>query len=128
MRNFFLSILLSSVLYSCNQVQKPRIAIAGLAIESSTFSPAKTIESDFKARTGNDVFSYYPFLEKDSIYRQRADWIPTLRGHAIPGGIVKIEAYESCTFSPAKTIESDFKARMGDDVFSFYPFLQKDSI
>ena len=107
MRNFFLSILLSSVLYSCNQVQKPRIAIAGLAIESSTFSPAKTIESDFKARTGNDVFSYYPFLEKDSIYRQRADWVPTLRGHAIPGGIVKIEAYESLVNETLKRLKEN---------------------
>mgnify|MGYP000875636253 CR=1 FL=1 len=95
MRSFSISLLLISILYSCNQVQKPRIAIAGLAIESSTFSPAKTLESDFKARIGEDIFSYYPFLQKDSIYREKAEWIPTIRGHAIPGGIVTREAYES---------------------------------
>ena len=101
MKNFFVSILLISILYSCNKEQKPRIAIAGLAIESSTFSPAKTLESDFNARLGDDIFSYYPFLQKDSINRQRAKWIPTLRGHALPGGIVTREAYESLV---AKTL------------------------
>ncbi len=75
--------------------KKPRIAIAGLAIESSTFSPAKTTEEDFKTRTGNDVFTFYPFLSQDSINRKRAKWLPTLRGHALPGGIVTKEAYES---------------------------------
>ena len=75
--------------------KKPRIAIAGLAIESSTFSPAKTVEEDFKARVGTDVFTFYPFLSKDSINRNKAEWIPTIRGHALPGGIVTKEAYES---------------------------------
>lgn len=73
----------------------PRIAIAGLAIESSTFSPALTHEEAFHARTGEDVFNYYPFLSPDSVNRKRANWIPTLRGHALPGGIVTREAYES---------------------------------
>jgi microcystin degradation protein MlrC len=75
--------------------KKPRIAIAGIAIESSTFSPAKTVEEDFKARVGTDVFTFYPFLSKDSINRNKAEWIPTIRGHALPGGIVTKEAYES---------------------------------
>ena len=88
----------------CNQEQKPRIAIAGLAIESSTFSPAKTLEPDFKARIGDDVFSYYPFLQKDSINRQKAEWIPTLRGHALPGGIVTREAYESLVTKTLKRL------------------------
>lgn len=73
----------------------PRIAIAGLAIESSTFSPAVTHEDAFQSRKGNDVFSYYPFFSADSINRKRANWFPTLKGHALPGGIVTREAYES---------------------------------
>jgi microcystin degradation protein MlrC len=105
MRNIFISILLITILYGCNKEQKPRIAIAGLAIESSTFSPAKTLESDFKARLGDDVFSYYPFLQKDSINRQRAEWIPTIRGHALPGGIVTREAYESLVTQTLKRLK-----------------------
>ena len=44
----------------------PRIAIAGLGIESSTFSPALTDEAAFHAKYGADVFSSYPFLSADS--------------------------------------------------------------
>ncbi len=73
----------------------PRIAIAGLGIESSTFSPAVTHEEAFHAKTGDDVYSLYPFLSPDSLNRKRANWIPTLKGHALPGGIVTREAYES---------------------------------
>jgi len=84
------------------QKELPRIAIAGLAIESSTFSPAQTHEEAFHARVAEDVFSYYPFLSPDSLNRKRADWFPTIRGHALPGGIVTREAYESLV---GKTLE-----------------------
>ena len=95
MKKYFLVIALLFILGCSYNNKKPRIAIAGLAIESSTFSPAKTTEPDFKARIDQDVFSYYPFLQKDSLYRLKANWIPTLRGHALPGGIVTKEAYNS---------------------------------
>ena len=73
----------------------PRIAIAGLSIESSTFSPALTDEAAFHAKYGADVFSIYPFLSADSSLRRRAFWIPTLVGKSLPGGAVTREAYES---------------------------------
>ncbi|MDR2815397.1 MAG: M81 family metallopeptidase, partial [Proteiniphilum sp.] len=47
------------------------------------------------ARTGENIFSYYPFMSPDSGIIDRAEWLPTLRGHAMPGGIVTREAYES---------------------------------
>ncbi len=72
----------------------PKIAIAGLAIESSTFSPALTHKEAFHARRGDEVFDYYPFLASDSATRKRADWVPIMRGHALPGGTVTREAYE----------------------------------
>lgn len=105
---YFLVLLMA--LAGCGQAESsrntdqdlPRIAIAGLAIESSTFSPAVTLEEAFHARTGEEVFSFYPFLSPDSLNRKRARWIPTLRGHALPGGIVTREAYESLV---AKTLE-----------------------
>jgi microcystin degradation protein MlrC len=83
----------------------PRIAIAGIAIESSTFSPAVTHEDAFMARYGDDVFSYYPFLFADSTLRQQAIWLPTLRGHAMPGGIVTREAYESLVQQTLERLE-----------------------
>src|SRR5512140_3299167 len=61
-----------------HQGARPRVAIAGLAIESSTFSPAKSREEDFHARTGDKVLDDYPFLAPGSNDRNRAVWFPTL--------------------------------------------------
>lgn len=87
--------LLSLLTYSQHEKPLPRIAIAGISIESSTFSPAVTEESGFKARSGNDLLASYPFLSTDSTTRKRADWFPAFRAQAIPGGIVSKAAYES---------------------------------
>lgn len=73
----------------------PKIAIAGLAIESSTFSPARTDEAAFHCKIGDEVFTNYPFMATDSADRKRAEWVPILQGHALPGGMVTHEAYES---------------------------------
>ena len=73
----------------------PRVAICGLAIESSTFSPAITHTEAFRIRRGDEIFSYYPFLDENSENRKRAEWFPAMRGHAIPGGIVTRAAYDS---------------------------------
>ena len=75
----------------------PRVAIAGLAIESSTFSPAVTNEEAFHAREGDAVLALYEFLAPDSADRKRAQWVPVLIGRSLPGGIVSREAYESLT-------------------------------
>lgn len=96
------------ILIACNNSTEnnlPRIAIAGIAIESSTFSPAITHEDAFKARVGEDVFSYYPFMHPDSGVINKATWLPTLRGHAMPGGIVTREAYESLVSGTLRMLE-----------------------
>ncbi len=80
----------------------PRIAIAGIGIESSTFSPAQTHEEAFHARIGDSIFNRYPFFNKETAIRNRAEWIPTLLGKSLPGGIVTKEAYESMV---AKTLK-----------------------
>src|SRR6218665_261391 len=73
----------------------PRIAIAGLSIESSTFSPALTNEAGFHVKFGDEIFTSFPFLSKGSSLRERAEWIPAVVGRALPGGAVTREAYES---------------------------------
>lgn len=93
-----LAVILSNFfLISCQPNEKPlpRVAIAGLAIESSTFSPAQSNITAFRARRGDEVYSYYSFLKENSPDRQRALYFPAMRGHAIPGGIVTREAYET---------------------------------
>ena len=117
MRSFLNTLLCSlfviATLLGCHstfpskKLGKPKIAIAGLAIESSTFSPAKTEASAFLAREGSDVFSYYPFLQENSPQRQAADWAPTLRGHALPGGIVTRQAYDSLVGKTLAMLEKE---------------------
>ncbi|MEM9648732.1 MAG: M81 family metallopeptidase [Bacteroidota bacterium] len=105
----------SFALLGCNSNQKketdqrpvPRIAIAGLGIESSTFSPAQTHEEAFHARVGDAIFERYPFFAADSINRNRAHWIPTLMGKSLPGGIVTREAYESLVEKTLKMLKEN---------------------
>ena len=98
--------LASFAVYALTTQEKkplPRIAIAGLGIESSTFSPALTKEPAFHAKYDTAVFSTYPFMAADSPIRNRALWIPTIVGHSLPGGAVTRAAYESLV---TKTLES----------------------
>ncbi len=57
---FVVSMLVLLFAVGCNnggsQKESPRIAIAGIAIESSTFSPAISHEDAFRARVGDDVW------------------------------------------------------------------------
>jgi len=87
--------------------QLPRIAIAGIGIESSTFSPAQTHEEAFHARIGDSIFSRYPFYAGGSDIRKRAEWIPTLLGKSLPGGIVTREAYESMVKKTLKMLKDN---------------------
>ncbi len=100
------------ILFGCaeqshEEKELPKIAIAGLAIESSTFSPALSDEKAFKARRGEEVFTYYPFMREDSILRNSANWVPTLRAHAIPGGAVKREVYEKLVEETLEKLRAD---------------------
>ena len=95
-------------------VTLPRIAIAGLGIESSTFSPALTHEEAFHARYGPEVFNAYPFMMAVSPLRKQAIWLPAITGKSLPGGAVTREAYESLV---SKTLDSLKKYGPYDGLF-----------
>ena len=94
---FLLFLFFAALFVGCTNATPPlpRVAIAGLAIESSTFSPAKTTAEAFHSKLGDDIFNLYPFFSPDHPLRQRAQWFPTLKGHALPGGIVTYKSYDS---------------------------------
>ena len=93
---FFLVASLSLLLtQTFAQKALPRIGITGLAIESSTFSPARTNEEAFHAKYGAEIFTSYPFFSPDSTIPKRANWLPAMVGRSLPGGTVTKEAYES---------------------------------
>jgi len=111
MKHLFLLLTAWCFVVSCGFAQStgtggktlPRIAIAGLGIESSTFSPATTNEEAFHARYGPEVFNAYPFLMPIAPLRKQAVWLPTVMGKSLPGGAVTREAYESLV---NKTLDS----------------------
>ena len=57
-----------------HQRERPRIAIAGLAIESSTFSPARTVEEDFHAE------------RETRSWRPTPSWLPGRTTESAPDG------------------------------------------
>jgi microcystin degradation protein MlrC len=71
--------------------RRPVIAIAGLAIETSTFTPTRTPAAAFHPDRGDDVVARYDFLAPMA---ERADFRGALIGHALPGGVVLRESFE----------------------------------
>ncbi|HRO45984.1 M81 family metallopeptidase [Agriterribacter sp.] len=74
----------------------PRIAIAGIGIESSTFSPALSTEASFTIKRGNQIYTSYPgFMHEGSPIRNRATWLPAVTARSLPGGAVPRADYEA---------------------------------
>ncbi|MFC9619760.1 M81 family metallopeptidase [Streptomyces sp. NPDC056930] len=76
---------------------RPVIAIAGLGIESSTFSPARTQAPAFHPSRGAEVLDRYPFLASGEELREAADWHGALVGKSLPGGTVTAAAWAELT-------------------------------
>jgi microcystin degradation protein MlrC len=72
----------------------PRIAIAGMAIESSAYAAHRADHRDFDTVTGDDLVARYPFLAPASPLREAADWLGVFYARSIPGGAVRTEVYE----------------------------------
>jgi microcystin degradation protein MlrC len=73
----------------------PRIGIAGIAIESSTFSPHRTGLGDFTVTRDGDLLARYEWLApRPAAWAARARWVPLLHARALPGGAVRPEAYQ----------------------------------
>ena len=77
-----------------SDARPPRIAIAGLGIESSTFSPARTQAPAFHPMRGDEVLDRYDvFLGEGAPLRAAAEWLPALVGKSLPGGMATAEAF-----------------------------------
>ncbi len=73
---------------------RPRIGIAGISIESSTFSPHVSGDEAFTVRSGDELLAYYPFLAEGEHLRDAAEWVPLTHGRSLPGGAVAPDTYE----------------------------------
>lgn len=70
-----------------------RIGIAGIAIESSTFSPRRTGIADFRVTRADDLLARYGFLAAGSPLREAAEWVPLMHAVSLPGGAVLPDVY-----------------------------------
>lgn len=77
----------------------PNIAIAGLAIETSTFHPGRTHAPAFHPRASTPAIKEYhaAVLGPSSPLTSQANWHGALIGHALPGGTVTRTAFEALT-------------------------------
>jgi len=76
--------------------KKPRVAIVGIGIECSTFSPARTTLDMFEPILyGQDIIESYPFFQDNEALLSRADWVPTIMAWATPGGMVTRDCYDT---------------------------------
>jgi microcystin degradation protein MlrC len=66
-----------------------RIAIGGIHIESSTFSPHRSGEADFTVVRGDALLARYDDLPS------HVRWLPLVHARALPGGAVERDFYES---------------------------------
>ena len=66
-----------------------RIAIGGIHIESSTFSPHRSGPADFTVVRGDELLARHQDLPGD------VDWLPLVHARALPGGAVERDFYES---------------------------------
>jgi microcystin degradation protein MlrC len=69
-----------------------RIGIAGIAIESSTFSPHRAGLADFDVRRDDLLLRRYEFLQAD--WAAGVEWVPLLHARSLPGGAVLPDVYD----------------------------------
>ncbi|GAB4051422.1 M81 family metallopeptidase [Catellatospora paridis] len=70
-----------------------RIAIGGIHIESSTFSPHLSTAADFEVTRGDALLARYDWLGRP--WAADVEWIPLVHARALPGGAVEPAAYEA---------------------------------
>ncbi|MGI5489659.1 M81 family metallopeptidase [Microtetraspora malaysiensis] len=73
-----------------------RIAIGGIHIESSTFSPHLSTADDFDVTRGEALLARYDWLSPARpSWAGDIEWVPLVHARALPGGVVDSAAYDA---------------------------------
>ena len=67
---------------------RPRVAVCGISLEASTFSPALTTAAMLAPRRGRAVLDAWEFWREGGSLAGRADWIGVLQARSIAGGAI----------------------------------------
>ncbi|MFG1604995.1 M81 family metallopeptidase [Actinoplanes sp. NPDC049265] len=70
-----------------------RVAVGGIHIESSTFSPHLSTAEDFEVTRGDALLARYDWLTAP--WAAGIEWIPLVHARALPGGAVDPAAYRA---------------------------------
>ncbi|RJL35325.1 M81 family metallopeptidase [Bailinhaonella thermotolerans] len=70
-----------------------RVAIGGVHIESSTFSPHRSGAADFEVTRGQALLDRYGW--RGEPWAAGVEWVPLVHARALPGGAVEPAAYEA---------------------------------
>jgi len=113
----FLMICLFAVSFGIKAVAQekplPRIGIAGIAIENSTFHPL--VAHSLRTAEGRAIMNGLDYLRPDSVMGKSAVWLPALRASG-GSALVTREAYETAVNRALELI----RANMPYDGFWFY--------
>ena len=71
----------------------PRVAVCGISLEASTFSPALTTAAMLAPRRGRDVLEPWDFWSDGGSLADRAEWIGVLQARSIAGGAIPADDY-----------------------------------
>lgn len=71
----------------------PRIAVCGISLEASTFSPALTTAAMLAPRRGPEVLDAWDFWREGGSLADRAEWIGILQARSIAGGAIPADDY-----------------------------------
>ena len=72
---------------------RPRVAIAGISLEASTFSPALTTIGMLAPKRGREILDARPFWAEGGALAEAAEWVPIMQARGIPGGPIPPEDY-----------------------------------
>jgi len=72
----------------------PRIAVTGLAIESSIHAAHRAGYRDFDVREGRAVLERYDFLAAGTPLGDAAEWVGLFYARSLPGGRVRRDVYD----------------------------------
>ncbi len=71
----------------------PRIAVCGISLEASTFSPALTTAAMLAPRRGREVLDAWDFWRPGGSLADRAEWVGLLQARSIAGGAIPADDY-----------------------------------
>lgn len=72
-----------------------RIAIGGIHIESSTFSPHLSAADDFEVTRADALLARYDWLSPVQPWATDVEWVPLVHARALPGGAVDPTTYDA---------------------------------